>query len=129
VKRAASLAALTGMACAATFAALAQTAPPSSAGDAATGEHLFMDRCAMCHVAAGGGQGPSLEGLYGRNAGSVSGFPYSAALKASGLTWTSQTLDRFLADPGAMVPGTAMPIKVPDARMRADLIAYFAAQH
>jgi cytochrome c len=105
--------------------ALAQTPP---AGDAAAGQDLFLDRCAMCHVAEGGGQGPSLEGVYGRKAAAAPGFAYSAALKASGVTWTGPELDRFLTNPGVAIPGTAMPITVPDAKQRADLIAYFAAQ-
>jgi cytochrome c len=78
----------------------------------------------MCHLAEGGGQGPSLVGVFGRKAGSAPGFAYSAALRDSGLTWTAPQLDRFLADPGGAVPGTAMPIKIIDARRRADLISY-----
>ena len=109
-----------------TCAAHAQT--PQTGGDAAAGENLFYDRCAMCHIAEGGGQGPSLEGLYGRRAASVPGFAYSDALKASGLTWNGPNLDRFLADPRAMVPGTAMPILVADPAQRADLIAWFASR-
>jgi cytochrome c2 len=97
------------------------------AGDAAAGEDLFLDHCAICHVPEGGGQGPSLKGLYGRKAASASGFAYSAALKVSGLTWTGPELDHFLTNPSAAIPGTAMPITVPDAKERANLIAYFAA--
>ena len=107
-------------------AALAQPTGGQPAGDPAAGENLFYDRCAICHVATGGGQGPSLDGLYERKAGSVAGFSYSEALKASDLTWTGPALDRFLTNPGAAVPGTAMPIQVPDAKQRADLISYFA---
>jgi cytochrome c len=96
-------------------------------GDPAAGEDLYLDRCVFCHVPEGGGQGPSLTGVYGRKAASAPGFAYSAALRASGLTWTAPELDRFLANPAAAVPGTAMPISVPDARQRADIIAYLAA--
>ncbi len=108
-------------------ASIGSAALAQPAGDPANGENLFYDRCAICHVATGGGQGPSLDGLYGRKAASVAGFSYSEALKASGLTWTGPALDRFLTNPGAAVPGTAMPIQVPDAKQRADLISYFAA--
>ena len=53
------------------------------------------------------------------------GFPYSDAMKRSGIVWNAQTLDRFLADPTGVVPGTAMGYAgVKDARERADLIAY-----
>lgn len=108
-------------------AAVAQPIGARQAGDPANGENLFYDRCAICHVATGGGQGPSLDGLYGRKAASVPGFSYSEALKASGLTWTGPSLERFLTNPGAAVPGTAMPIQVPDPKQRADLVSYFAA--
>jgi cytochrome c len=105
-----------------------RSAGAQTAGDPAAGEELFLDRCAICHIPEGGGQGPSLNGLFGRKAGSVEGFAYSAALKASGLTWTGPELDHFLANPREAVPGTAMPIAVPDAKQRADLIAHFAAR-
>jgi cytochrome c2 len=110
--------------------ARAQPAAGSTpAGDAASGENLFLDRCVMCHVPEGGGQGPSLKGVYGRKAASAPGFAYSAALKGSGVTWTAPELGRFLTNPGAAIPGTAMPITVPDPKQRADLIAYLATQH
>ena len=98
------------------------------AGDPAAGENLYLDRCVTCHVPDGGGQGPPLKGLYGRKAGSVPGFAYSAAVRDSGLTWTGPELDHFLAAPTKALPGTAMPISVPDARERADLIAFFATK-
>ncbi len=99
-----------------------------SPGDPAAGEDIYLDRCVMCHAPDGGGQGPSLNGLFGRKAGSMAGFAYSAALKESGLTWTGPELDRFLADPRQAAPGTAMPITVPDPKQRADLISYFASR-
>lgn len=104
-------------------AALAQ----APGGDAGRGAALFEDRCAMCHVAGGGGQGPSLKGVYGRKAGAGPGFHYSAALAGSGLTWTGAGLDRFLAGPSKAVPGTAMSIAVSDPAQRGDLIAYLRA--
>lgn len=123
-------AAVTAMALVGTPGAPAQTtAEKAVGGDVAAGEDLFLDRCAMCHLAEGGGQGPSLKGVYGRKAASAPGFAYSAALKASGVTWTGPELDRFLTNPSVAIPGTAMPITVPDATQRANLIAYLAAQH
>jgi cytochrome c2 len=108
------------------FVGTAFAANAHAAGDAAAGAATFEDRCAICHVAAGGGQGPSLTGVVGRKAASAKGFGYSTALKASGLTWTAAALDVFLTNPGKAVPGTAMPIRVSDATQRANLIAYFA---
>lgn len=106
----------------------AQTPPSAPAGDPAAGENLFYDHCVMCHVAEGGGQGPSLNGLYGRKAGSVDGYAYSNALKGSGIVWTAAALDHYLTNPTLAVPGSAMPVMVEDAKQRADLIAYFASK-
>ena len=55
------------------------------------------------------------------------GFEYSDALKASGIVWTPEALDRFLVRPSRAVPGTAMREVVPDAGERRDLIAYLAS--
>ena len=96
------------------------------AAEPQSGSDLFEDRCAGCHVPAGGGQGPSLTGVVGRKAGAAPGFDYTAALKASGVVWTKANLDQFLADPGKMVPGTAMPIHIPDAAQRAAIVSYLA---
>ncbi|HEX4742324.1 MAG TPA: c-type cytochrome [Caulobacteraceae bacterium] len=106
---------------------LARSAP---ATDPAAGQQVYETRCSFCHGEGGvGGQGPSLVGVVGRKAGSFANFAYTPALKASGLTWTAADLDRFLTNPAALVPGTSMPMSVPDAQERADLIAYLASLH
>ena len=102
----------------------ARAQPPQ--GDPAQGQALFQDRCGMCHVLGGQGMGPELTGVVGRKSAIVPGFSYTPALAASGLTWTPDNLDRWLADPRALVPGTAMRIKVLVAGDRRDLIAYLA---
>lgn len=105
-------------------------APQASPGDPAAGADIYSARCAFCHGDGGaGGQGPRLSGVVGRKAAAVADFPYSAALKASGLDWTAANLDRFLTDPAAAVPGTAMPMSVPDPKERADVIAYLGTLH
>ena len=92
----------------------------------ARGAADYDDRCSGCHALEGVGQGPSLRGVVGRKAGSLAGFSYTPALKASGLTWTPANLDRWLMGPPKVVPGTAMTTEVPDAHERQDLIAYLA---
>jgi cytochrome c len=95
-------------------------------GDAARGEQKFGD-CAACHAVENGVNniGPSLYGVFGRKAGELADYRYSAALKRSGITWTAQTLDEFIADPQKLVPANRMPYGgMPDAGDRADLIAY-----
>jgi cytochrome c2 len=101
----------------------------ASAPSAERGQESFQDQCTMCHAAGkvkGGDQGPSLTGVVGRHAGSLPGFEYSSALKASGKIWTLKNLDTFLADPPGLVPGTKMPANVGDADDRADIIAFLA---
>jgi cytochrome c len=95
-------------------------------GDAARGEQRFVE-CATCHTLQQGvnNVGPSLYGLLGRKAGEIADFRYSPGMKRSGITWTAQTLDSFIADPQKEVPGNRMPFAgMPDAGDRADLIAY-----
>ena len=103
----------------------------TAAGDPVHGKQVFAARCGLCHSAGPGegeaGQGPPLAGVVGRRAASAPGFDYSNALKASKLVWTPAKLDTFLAGPSKLVPGTAMPIAVGDAKTRADLIAYLAS--
>ncbi len=99
-------------------------APAMAAPDAARGEQIYA-RCQACHALAYDRVGPRHCGLIGRTAGSVPGFDYSSAMKSSHIVWNDETLDRFLASPLKMVPGTAMTYDgVPEAKDRADLIAY-----
>ncbi len=110
--------ALAGIAC----------ADAAVAADAAAGKSFFGQQCALCHSAApgdnGGAQGPLLHGVFGRAAASGN-FNYSSALKAAGLTWDAATLDRFLAAPTEVVPGSSMVIPIQNATDRENVIAYF----
>jgi len=95
-------------------------------GDAARGEARFKD-CAACHrLDAGANEvGPSLHGLFARKAGELADFRYSPAMKRSGVTWTAETLDKYLADPQGFIPANRMPYAgLSNAGDRADLIAY-----
>ena len=93
-------------------------------GDPTNGEAIYA-RCLACHTLAYDRTGPRHCGLFGRRAGGETGFAYSEAMKRSKIVWNEKTLDRFLADPLATVPGTAMGYAgVTDARERTDLIAY-----
>lgn len=71
-------------------------------------------------------QGPSLVGVAGRTAGSSPHFNYTKAMRESGITWDPATLNQFLKGPMTLVPGTTMPMPVPDATHRADVIAYLS---
>ena len=95
-------------------------------GDTARGEKKF-EECAACHKLVSGVNdvGPSLFGVFGRKAGELADFRFSPALRRSGITWTPETLDAFIADPQQAVPANRMPYAgMPDAAGRADLVAY-----
>lgn len=103
--------------------------PDQSLGDSVRGRTLFQQSCALCHATAlekqaAAGQGPLLAGIVGRHAASLANFSYTKALQASDLTWDAGTLDRFLAGPQILVPGTAMAAAVSDSTDRRDLIAF-----
>lgn len=104
--------------------AVGQEADPES------GNAIFRRQCASCHQVAQprNGVGPSLQGIVGRQAGSVEGFNYSAAMRESGITWTPESLDTFLEDPRALVAGTRMMLRVADEQQRLDIIAFLATQ-
>jgi cytochrome c len=97
----------------------------SSPGDATHGKLVFQKRCTGCHALDGDREGPRLAGVFGRKAGSVAGFDYSAGLKNSGMTWNEATLEKWLTDPDLVVPDTKMDFRVPKTKERSDLIAYF----
>jgi cytochrome c len=100
-------------------------------GDAANGRELFMtNACVACHGVTkddSSKPGPSLFGVMGRKAGtSKSLYGASENLKKYGVIWNAQTLDEFLSDPDAKVPGTLMTGKLTDPKLRADVIAYLS---
>jgi len=99
----------------------------AQAQDAAAGKAVFT-QCTACHAYKPGAVGiaaPNLYGVVGRKAASTA-FAYSAALKASKLTWDPATLNTFLKAPGKLVPGTRMVIAISNDTQRANLIAYLA---
>jgi cytochrome c len=96
--------------------------------DVKRGEKLFVE-CRSCHALDGSTDanslGPALAGIIGRRAGAIDDFRYSPAIRRSKLSWTRQTLDAFIADPQAVIPGNRMPYSgLADAKERADLVAY-----
>lgn len=98
-------------------------------GDPGRGEDLFR-QCMACHSLNEGENrvGPSLYGMFGREAGTVERYNYTPAMRDSGVVWTAETLDQHLADPRGFIPdnrmGMTFPRGVPDPQDRADLIAY-----
>jgi cytochrome c len=78
----------------------------------------------ICHSLDKNEIGPRHRNVFGSKAGSVPDYDYSAALKASGIVWNETTLDKWLTDPQAFVPGTKMTFSVDVAQDRADVIAF-----
>ena len=104
--------------------------PANAMGDPVRGRQIFAP-CRTCHYPEKGyghHNGPSLFGVFGRRAGTQEGFLYySETVKRSNLIWTPALLDAWLANPGSLLRGTNMMfVGIPDARDRADLIAYLA---
>jgi cytochrome c len=93
-------------------------------GDAERGKAVFERRCTGCHALDSNREGPHLRGVYGRKAGSVPDFEYSAAIKRSGLIWDEINLERWLRGTDEMVPDSNMGFSVPKAQERADIIAF-----
>jgi cytochrome c len=106
---------------------VAQTHAQPIPGDAARGKALYQ-ACTACHSLDDNDLGPKHRGVVGRPAGAVPGFAYSAALRNSGLVWDAATLDRWLINPQALVPGTKMYFLIADPQTRADIIAFLAQQ-
>jgi cytochrome c len=101
-----------------------------AAGDPQNGKALYA-QCAACHSleADNNTLGPNLKGVVGRKAAAVDDFTYSPPMRRATVTWTAETLDAFLTDPQAVVPGTKMPFAgMASAADRADLIAYLQSQ-
>lgn len=112
------------------LAVFAVLAPPANAQDVANGEDVFK-KCRVCHNVGPGATnkiGPALQGIFGRKAGIAEGFNYSDAMRdagVKGLAWTDETIDKYLNDPRAFIPGNKMAfVGVKDDADRKDVIAY-----
>jgi cytochrome c len=110
------------------FMSILSVTTPASAEDAKNGEQVFV-KCQRCHSLDANGpqeEGPTLNGIFGRKAGTVESYAgYSEALKSSGVIWTEETLDEYLKNPKAFIKGTNMRFrKLGKEQDRQDLIAY-----
>jgi len=102
-------------------------AAPASAQDVAAGERSW-NKCRACHQIGEGAKnivGPQLNGLFGRPAGTVEGYSYSAANKNSGITWDEAVFAEYIKDPRAKIPGTKMVFAgIKNDKEIADLTAF-----
>ncbi len=113
-------------------ALMALSGPALAEGDATKGKAAFA-KCGICHQVGPGAKtlvGPELNGTVGRKAASVADYPYSPGMKKlgeEGFTWTEEHIDKWIADPKAMIADSPMALAfpgIPDAAERADIIAY-----
>jgi cytochrome c len=104
--------------------AFSASASELAQGDPKHGRAIYESRCEACHSLDHSRIGPAHRGVFGRRAGAVPGYAYSEALQHSNVVWDSQSLDRWLTNPEAFIPGQKMSYSVPDARDRADVIAF-----
>lgn len=88
------------------------------------GKQLYTRRCGACHSVDQNRVGPRHRGVYGRKAGTVAGFRYTNALKKLNLTWNESNLDRWLTNPTALAPGTAMGFRLNNPAERKAIIDY-----
>nr|WP_156908853.1 c-type cytochrome [Bradyrhizobium murdochi] len=98
--------------------------PEAKPPDGAT---LFKQQCATCHttnLSDAVRQGPSLFGIVGKSAGKADGFRYSTGFAKADFVWDEASLDAYLANPQATIPGSIMAYRQPKAETRAAIIAY-----
>jgi len=91
--------------------AMAIFAGSANAGDPTTGKKLVQQQCAVCHALSQSPHpsvGPSLFGVVGRRAGSLSGYSYSSAMSHADFDWTRERLSSYLAAPATVLPGNKM---------------------
>jgi cytochrome c len=113
------------------FCVLAADVHAQSKAEVVRSQAVFRAKCAACHSVACNRNGPKLEELLGRQAGSVADFKhYTAELKASSIVWSEQALDEYIKDPGKMVPGTSMVSagRIQSASERRDIVAHIRRQ-
>ena len=102
------------------------SSPAMAGGDAARGKKVF-NKCKACHSLKAGKKkvGPSLAGVFGREAAAVKGFKYSKAMKKSGIVWDEKTIDAYVANPKKYIPKNKMTFAgLKKQKDRDDVIAY-----
>eukprot|EP01006_Ploeotia_vitrea_P027724 TRINITY_DN60498_c1_g1_i1.p1 TRINITY_DN60498_c1_g1~~TRINITY_DN60498_c1_g1_i1.p1 ORF type:complete len:122 (+),score=15.65 TRINITY_DN60498_c1_g1_i1:43-366(+) len=101
---------------------------PAKEGDPKKGKKIFAAKASQCHscdASMSHGTGPPLFGVVGRVAGTIEGFPYSTANAKSGVDWTEENLNVYLANPKKFMPGNKMAFAgIKKEQDRLDVIAY-----
>lgn len=113
------------------FGSTAAVAQSNLRADIAKGATSFKARCGACHTVTStdGAMAPTLKGVVGTKAGTRSKtFKYSPAMQKAAPMWTMSNLDKWLASPQAMIPGSRMMTVVPNPQDRANIISFLKTQ-
>ena len=122
-----------GLTGAALLLALPALPSPVLAGDAAHGAQIFKGTCGVCHLAQPHPAvsdlamriGPNLWGVVGRKAGTAQHFRYSAAMRQSGIVWTTDKLRPYIHQPQKTIPNIRMSfLGLKNMKDVDDVIAY-----
>src|SRR5262245_44674412 len=108
--------------------------PLLAAANPETGAAKAKQQCGTCHTFEKGGkngQGPNLFGVIGGPKAHAEGFRYSPAMQAAGKEggWTCEEVNQFIANPRALIRGTAMSyagLRLPNDR--ANVIKFLSQQ-
>lgn len=103
--------------------------PVYTQGDVAKGKIYYEQECEQCHKLQIGSneKGPQLLNIYGSKSALLTDYNYTDALKNSQIIWSSEMLDKYIADPKKTVNGTRMRSEpISDEQMRQDIIAYLS---
>jgi cytochrome c len=95
-------------------------------------ETVFRNQCGTCHTLSASDpvrQGPPLGGVFGRKAGSVLNFKYSAGFANVDFEWDAQRLDAWLTKPQAVIPGAVMAYSQANPSTRHTIIDWLKEQH
>lgn len=113
------------------LALLSADASAQDERDTRDGKLAFNSSCRTCHSMNEGDNrlGPSLHDIVGRDAGSEE-YGYSPAMKASGVVWDAETLDRFIQNPESVVSGNNMKPYggISDAATRESIVGYLSGE-
>ena len=116
-----------GLVSAVVLIAGARAQMPLPAASLPSGEELFKRSCATCHTTNASDpqrQGPTLQGVMGRKAGSIESFHYSSGFAKADWNWDEAHLDTWLTNPQAMIPGAIMPYRQGKPEVRKAIIGY-----
>ena len=114
------------------LARVAMAQIPLPAAKPVDGATLFKQQCGVCHTtnrAEPARQGPPLDNVIGRHAGTTEGFQYSPGLAKADFAWNEARLDAWLTNPQEVIPGAVMAYRQAKPEVRSAIIAYLREQH